>query len=501
VRSLSAGLLATLVATAALAGPLLAAEPSGDVRWYSIATDNGIAIGHASREIVQDANGREIIESQEDDLGDQGAPSLAVLRLDTPQAVNMSWRSVRREDEAGRTVSISDHAQVGPDWRNDWSRNEARIGEGRAEISHQTPAETRLVIVALPPAVRFDEGDELLRTWNPATQPRLEFENFNIDAMAVEHVVIEAVADTPPDPQGTIAALRKRYAGSELMAVSRLLLDREGRIVQVTQPMFGASIVIKATDRETALHPQLPYRVVPGVMTKSPYRISTSAMQGHIRYRFAFQDGIEFAVPQTGEQRVTAEPGFATLDICEDCGPGLPDDAATLADALKPTAWLQSDSPELEAIAEPVAKLSVSDAQKMDILRRKTRSVLVRLDFVGHYSALETLSRRSGDCTEAAVLLAALGRAAGIPTRVANGLVYSRESYHGISNAFLPHSWTLAWVDGKWRSFDAALDRFDSTHIALTVGDGDARSLSAASQLAGLLRWDSMVEVRDQPGN
>ena len=114
-------------------------------------------------------------------------------------------------------------------------------------------------------------------------------------------------------------------------------------------------------------------------------------------------------------------------------------------------------------------------------------------------SALETISRRAGDCTEAAVLLAAFGRAAGIPTRVVSGLVYSRERYHGVSNAFMPHSWALAYVDGRWRSFDLALDAFDSTHIALTVGDGDARSIAAASQLASLLRWQQMTEVRTRP--
>jgi len=58
----------------------------------------------------------------------------------------------------------------------------------------------------------------------------------------------------------------------------------------------------------------------------------------------------------------------------------------------------------------------------------------------------------------------------------------------------------LAYVDGKWRSFDAALDRFDATHIALVIGDGDARSIGAANQLASLLQWQSMTEVRPRPG-
>jgi hypothetical protein len=123
-----------------------------------------------------------------------------------------------------------------------------------------------------------------------------------------------------------------------------------------------------------------------------------------------------------------------------------------------------------------------------------------RIEFAGHYTALDTIVRRAGDCTEAAVLLAALGRAVRIPTRVVSGLVYSRDDYHGLGNVFVPHSWVLAYVDGEWRSFDAALDHFDSTHIALIIGDGDARSIEAANQLAGLLEWQGMTEVRARPG-
>jgi transglutaminase-like putative cysteine protease len=188
-----------------------------------------------------------------------------------------------------------------------------------------------------------------------------------------------------------------------------------------------------------------------------------------------------------------------TVDICPDCGPGLADDRSSLAEALRPTAWLQSDHPRLRAIAAPVARLAIPDAQRMLILASRVRERMPRVDFTGHFSALDTLARGAGDCTEAAVLLAALGRAAGIPTRVASGLVYSRERYHGVSNVFMPHSWVIAWVDGEWRSFDAALYSFDATHIALTIGDGDDRQIGAAIQLAGLLQWDAMTEVRPRP--
>lgn len=138
----------------------------------------------------------------------------------------------------------------------------------------------------------------------------------------------------------------------------------------------------------------------------------------------------------------------------------------------------------------------VSGTRKMEVLLERAIPYLEEADFNGHYSALDTLERRRGDCTEAAVLLAALGRAAGIPTRVVSGVSYSRQSYHGVSNAFIPHSWVVAYVDGRWRSFDLALREFDSAHIALTIGDGDPGSIAAAGQLASLLRLDTMAEVR-----
>jgi transglutaminase superfamily protein len=142
-----------------------------------------------------------------------------------------------------------------------------------------------------------------------------------------------------------------------------------------------------------------------------------------------------------------------------------------------------------------------TQTRTMERLATRARQAMPRVDFAGHYSALDTVVRRAGDCTEAAVLLAAFGRAARIPTRVVSGLVYSRENYHGVGNVFMPHSWVVAFVDGEWKSFDAALDRFDATHIALTVGDGDPRSIAAANQLAGLILWQGMTEVRTRPGS
>jgi hypothetical protein len=466
---------------AAFAAAATMSAPDG-ASWYLITAGNGATIGRSSQRIVPQGDGREVLDDREIRLQEAGDPASTIVEHD-----------VERQDAQGRTVAISHYWQSG----TNWTRTEARIAGDRAEIVRQTNSDRRTMSVALPPGVRFDGGAALIAAWDSAPTTRLEFDNFSLDAMGIEHVVIAPAAGAP-NPDGGFTLLRTRYDGAALRSLARLRLDRAHRVVEVVQPMFGTSATIRPTDREAALRPFPPYQVVANSMIPSPFRISDEAARGHIRYRFSFTEGLAFAVPQTAEQRTATAGEGVTVDICADCGPGLPTDPAYLADASRPTAWLQSDRREVRAIAAPVAGWH-GGARKMQALLERARPYLATLDFAGHYSALDTIRRRAGDCTEAAVLLAALGRAAGIPTRVVNGLVYSRQRYHGVSNAFLPHSWTLAYVDGAWRSFDLALDTFDATHIALTVGDGDARSIQAAGQLASLLHWDEMSEVRARP--
>ena len=61
--------------------------------------------------------------------------------------------------------------------------------------------------------------------------------------------------------------------------------------------------------------------------------------------------------------------------------------------------------------------------------------------------ALSTLENRMGDCNEHAMLLAAMARAAKIPTRVEAGLVY-------LKGRFFYHAWNLVYL-GRWVSVDA----------------------------------------------
>jgi len=467
--------------------PLLLAgaqAPGGErTSWRMVATGDGVIIGTIAE--TRSADGRETQAEQRFTVQEHGDSATSIVE-----------RTVTRRDEAGRVANILKEQQAG---RSN-AATEAQILPDRAVIVQRSQsAPPRTVTVPLPPNIRFDGGMGLLAGWDRSTVPELQFASLNVEAMAVERVVIAPAPAVAAAPPGHSALLRRSYDGDSLVGVQLLIFDAAGRVVETRLPIFGTVMTIRPATAAEAARPIAPFRRLARALVQSPYRISRQALDGRIRYRFGFRDGIAFPLPVTGEQRVVQTDAGATLDICDACGAGLPATPQALADARRPTAWLQSDHRSISDLAARVRSRGISDARKMDALVRIVEQELPEIDFAGHFPAAEALARRRGDCTESAVLLAALGRAVGIPTKVASGLVYSREAYHGASNVFLPHSWVLAYVGGQWRSYDAALGAFDSSHIALTIGDGDARSIAAANQLAGLISWQGMQEVRRRP--
>ena len=77
-------------------------------------------------------------------------------------------------------------------------------------------------------------------------------------------------------------------------------------------------------------------------------------------------------------------------------------------------------------------------------------------------TAKQVMDERSGDCTEHGVFLAALCRAAGIPSRVSIGLLYFKGIWGG-------HMWTEISLAGKWYALDAVLGNggVGGSHLAL----------------------------------
>lgn len=130
------------------------------------------------------------------------------------------------------------------------------------------------------------------------------------------------------------------------------------------------------------------------------------------------------------------------------------------AEYLQETVYLQCDDPALAAEAKKVVG-EEKDAYRA--AKALEKWVFVNLNKksldVGFASAKEVFRDRKGDCSEHGVLLAAMTRAVGIPSRVAIGIEY----VYGI---FGWHMWTEVWA-GEWIPLDATLASpfVDATHI------------------------------------
>jgi transglutaminase-like putative cysteine protease len=106
--------------------------------------------------------------------------------------------------------------------------------------------------------------------------------------------------------------------------------------------------------------------------------------------------------------------------------------------------------------------------------------------------ASQVATSGSGDCTEHAVLLTALARAAGRPARVALGLllVQQRGSVHALG-----HAWSELWDEGRWHPVDATpvprqVDAiaYLPTAILLDEGPGYALELTRGMQTTWVQR-------------
>lgn len=180
-----------------------------------------------------------------------------------------------------------------------------------------------------------------------------------------------------------------------------------------------------------------------------------------------------------------------------------PDSAlpAQLPKSGKPTAadlaaspLIQVDDPAVQRLIRQAA-ISGSDPGKQAIeLERFVHETIDEKNFSqGFLSAAEVAQGKTGDCTEHAVLLMALLRAQGIPSRGALGLVYVD---YGEKKGFAYHMWTEAWVGDRWLPLDATRGKggIGVEYIKVTQtelsGSGAFAAFLPVTQVIGQLEID-----------
>ena len=141
--------------------------------------------------------------------------------------------------------------------------------------------------------------------------------------------------------------------------------------------------------------------------------------------------------------------------------------------AASPT--LPVNHPEIREKAKDVVGGASTRLQAVEKLVNFVYTYVAKEPSVGVPNGLQVLRSAKGDCNEHTALFVSLARAAGIPTRIAAGLVYSDQL--GSQGAFYYHAWPEVQLGGEvdWVAVDPTFGQFpaDATHLKLVEGDLD----------------------------
>lgn len=114
---------------------------------------------------------------------------------------------------------------------------------------------------------------------------------------------------------------------------------------------------------------------------------------------------------------------------------------------------IQAEHQAIQDQVQSLVEKLENDQEKLKAIHTFVSQHMVKKNYSkAMASALDAFQSQEGDCTEHACLFAAMARAAGIPTRMAAGLVAIPED---ASARVWYHMWNESYLNGQWVSIDA----------------------------------------------
>lgn len=240
----------------------------------------------------------------------------------------------------------------------------------------------------------------------------------------------------------------------ETSTVTHLWIDDAGELLQAEIPALQMRLERATREEAIALHEGDGYDLLSSTLIPAAKAPEKSLHERSVqKYRVALRDRDPSQIfPSKSFQLVERlDERRAEITVGRNVS-GIADSAPTTVDVFA-SPLINSNAPAIIELAKSVASEATDPAEIAAELEKKVHSYVETKDFSAALdSASEVLRTKRGDCTEHAVLLAALCRARGIPARCAAGLVYLPSQ-----KAFGFHMWTLAYVHGRWVPLDATL--------------------------------------------
>ena len=164
---------------------------------------------------------------------------------------------------------------------------------------------------------------------------------------------------------------------------------------------------------------------------------------------------------------------------------------------LKPTFAIESDHEAIVKVAKDLTADCTTDEERVTKLfyfvRDSIRYNLFMISvFIEDFRASKVLEWGKGYCVQKAVLLTALGRAAGIPSRMAFAMIRNHRVPEHIvqkmgDNTFPRHGYNQFFLNGRWVNATATFDRIlcEKNGLPTVEFDGTKDSILSPTDLAG----------------
>ncbi|MFO8079330.1 MAG: transglutaminase-like domain-containing protein [Armatimonadota bacterium] len=268
-------------------------------------------------------------------------------------------------------------------------------------------------------------------------------------------------------------------------------IGEQGRLLRQTVPGL-MDLRLERVDEDEALASLTPFEVSNQIEVDHHLPLVRSLQEVRLRVTRNVGPAAEL-LSETHRQSIMTDGDDAIVTIRQETPPTdtvtLPVTDDALREYLQPTTHVQSDDSRIVETAREIVGDETDSwgaAQKLCAwVRRNMRSVPSEPRPI---TALEVLDAMRGDCTEHAILMAALGRAVGLPTRMVTGLAY-------VGGSFGYHAWTEVYV-GRWVEMDPSWGQMtvDAGHLQVFSSSLDEASYARASLATG--RTLGAIEVQ-----
>jgi hypothetical protein len=268
---------------------------------------------------------------------------------------------------------------------------------------------------------------------------------------------------------------------SDIPGLGRLTFYRTTKAVAITEdstpallPDLGLNSIVRlnrAIDRPDEAK-EIVYRIsVPGDDDPA----TTFARDARQRVENVKGDSFELHVRPIREAQEVEEPGKAKEEF------------------LQSSYFLDSRDVRVRKVARHVVGDETDPWRQGQLLERWVHENMKGDKGVDFARASEVLRDLTGDCRQHAMLLAALCRAVGVPSRTAAGLIYFTDPDKGPILVF--HMWTEVWIKGQWLMLDATLGHGSVGASHLKIADSSWHDTQTLAPLLPVVRVMGRIRV------